>query len=352
VHQFAIPKRAIKPVSIWLLVIVFSLLAIIVLGGLTRLTDSGLSITEWKPITGILPPLSLLDWQSEFQKYQQIPEFKLQNASMTLAEFQTIYWWEWGHRVLGRVIGLAVFVPLVIFWTMGFLSKGLKIRLSILFVLGGLQGFIGWWMVSSGLGGLGDTLDVSPYRLVIHLGLALFILGMTAWTFFDVALSERRRSWRAKVRSYRAVWVLLVLVYIQFLLGGFVAGNDGGMVANTWPLIEGGLAPASYGDLVPFWRNWFETPVVTQFHHRLGAYLVLGMGLWVAFTISREKIPELRQMGRAVILILMAQMVLGIWTLLAVSPLELAIAHQFVALLTFLIVLNLTHASSRFYLSS
>ncbi len=323
------------------------LVAMILVGGLTRLTDSGLSITEWKPITGALPPLSTADWQSEFHKYQQIPEFLLQNSAMSLAEFQAIYWWEWGHRLLGRLIGLVVAIPLVIFWVLGFFDRPLKIRLVILFLLGGLQGFLGWWMVSSGLGGLGALLDVSPYRLVIHLGMALVILAISQWTWLDVARTSRRQGWQAERQMGRYSVGLLGLLYLQILLGGFVAANDGGLVGNTWPLIEGGLLPQSYGDLSPFWRNGFEDPMIAQFQHRIGAYLVLIFGLAFGWASLRQKTPELRRFGVWIVGLIGLQVVLGIWTLLAVSPIHLAIAHQFLALLTFMAMVNAAHACSK-----
>ncbi|MBL4616418.1 MAG: COX15/CtaA family protein [Robiginitomaculum sp.] len=351
-HQFDLKRRVEKPIAIWLMVIVVMLIAMIVVGGLTRLTDSGLSITEWKPVTGIVPPLSAEAWQSEFEKYQQIPEYKLQNKSMSIHEFKGIYWWEWGHRVLGRTIGFVVLLPMIFFWLRGMLCTGLKLRLSVLFVLGGFQGYLGWWMVHSGLGGLGDLLDVSPYRLVIHLGMALIILGLTLWTWMDIRLSEHRRYWQTQSNLTRLAWFLLVLVFAQLLLGGFVAGNDGGYIANTWPLIDGGLVPASFGDLQPFWRNWFENPLVAQFNHRIGAYLVLIVTLAYLWQVFKQKKIELRLFGLLVATVISLQVLLGIWTLVAVSPIPLAAAHQFLALLAFLSVLGAVHASSRYYRSS
>ncbi len=351
-RQFQVPQHAIKPLSVWLLIVIGLLMAMIVLGGMTRVTDSGLSITEWKPVTGVVPPLSEAAWQQEFQKYQQIPEYKLQNTHMDVNDFKAIYWWEWGHRLLGRAIGLVVLLPLVFFWVRGFLSTGLKVRLAGLFVLGGLQGFMGWWMVSSGLGGLGDLLDVSPYRLVAHLGLALIILAISVWTWMDLMLTSKRKGWKVSSSLLATAWVLLGLVFVQFLLGGFVAGNDGGLVANTWPLIDGALIPASYGDLLPLWRNWFEDPLITQFHHRMGAYIVLIATIFLVWKSRKEPQAELRRSIFWVGLVIVAQILLGIWTLLAVSPISLALVHQFLALVSFLVVLNVTHGGSRLQRSS
>jgi cytochrome c oxidase assembly protein subunit 15 len=351
-HQFALPKHAERSVSLWLAVVAILLIAMILLGGMTRLTDSGLSITEWKPVTGALPPLTLSGWQAEFAKYQQIPEFKLQNSAMTLGEFQAIYWWEWGHRLLGRLIGLVVIVPLVLFWIRGYLSRSLKPRLVVLFLMGGFQGFLGWWMVSSGLGGLGDLLDVSAYRLVIHLGMALLILGLTFWTFMDVRWCRGRRDWRASLSNARLSWFLLALLFGQFLLGGFVAANDGGKLANHWPLLQTSFFPETYGDLVPFWRNWFEDGLVAQFHHRIGAYIIALVTAWFVWRLRKERFPALRRLGVGVGAIILAQIGLGVWTVLAVAPMHLAVAHQFLALVSFLVVLNATHACSRYYLSS
>jgi len=347
VRQFQLSQRAASAVSVWLMVVIVMLMAMIVLGGMTRVTDSGLSITEWKPVTGAIPPLSEAAWQAEFDKYKQIPEYKLQNTHMDLPDFKAIYWWEWSHRLLGRAIGLVVLLPLIFFWARGFLSAALKVRLVGLFALGSLQGFMGWWMVSSGLGGLGDLLDVSPYRLVAHLGLALIILAVSVWTWMDIKFAPKRLNWQMSTTLATTAWVLLGLVFVQFLLGGFVAGNDGGLVANTWPLIEGGWMPTTRGDLLPSWRNWFETPIITQFHHRIGAYLVLAVALFLFWQSKREPQQELHRAAVLAVLVILAQVILGVWTLLAVSPIILALSHQFLALICFLLVLNIVHAGSK-----
>ena len=253
------PKGARGAIRVWLMALFALVLVMISVGGLTRLTDSGLAITEWAPVTGAVPPLSQAAWEAEFEAYRSIPEYQLQNRGMTLAEFKSIYWWEWGHRQLGRVIGVV--------WAAGFAFFALTKRvppvwtprLLLLGVLGGLQGAIGWWMVSSGL--RGAMLDVASYRLAVHLGLAFAILGLIAWFVLllgrtEAALIQSRRAREDKLA--RMTTGLMHFALLQVVLGALVAGIDAGRTYTDWPLMAGGLLPPQPFELVPWWRNFFE----------------------------------------------------------------------------------------------
>jgi cytochrome c oxidase assembly protein subunit 15 len=316
-----------KPVAIWLLVVAAMVLAMIVVGGATRLTDSGLSITEWKPVTGAIPPLSDADWQAEFARYRQIPQYEQLNAGMSLAEFKTIYWWEWGHRFLGRVVGIVFLAPFVWFAVRRELPRRLLLRLGGIFLLGALQGAVGWWMVASGLS---ERVSVAPERLMVHLGLAFALFGLLLWTAFD-AWSGLARQTLPSPWGRRAVW-LLGLIYLQVLLGALVAGNDAGRVYNDWPLMNGRLLPDDYlGSTL--WATLAHSQGATQLHHRLVAYVltvvavVIGVSAWRSRYLARES--KLLGAGTAVAVVLQAM--LGIATLMAVSPLGLSIAHQVLA---------------------
>ena len=267
-------------IQVWLMILFALVMVMIAVGGLTRLTDSGLSITEWRPLTGALPPMNAEDWQREFDLYRAIPEYQLQNKGMSLAEFQFIYWWEWGHRQLGRVIGLV--------WALGFfgfllarkIPTGWTGRLFFLGVLGGIQGAIGWWMVASGL--TGTMLDVASYRLATHLGLAFVILGFIAWYTFELGREERdlmqaRRSREGKL--YGLGTGLLHFTFFQILLGALVAGIDAGRTYNDWPLMAGAFLPPYPFELEPIWRNFFENAGLVQFLHRIAGYVLLEFGL-------------------------------------------------------------------------
>jgi cytochrome c oxidase assembly protein subunit 15 len=274
-------KRAAGPpadgaVALWLALVALLVFIMVVVGGATRLTDSGLSITEWRPVTGAVPPLTDAGWAAEFEKYRRIPEYRFVNAGMSLAEFKTIFWWEWGHRFLGRVIGLAFAVPFLVFLIARRIPQGLIGRCWLLLALGGLQGAVGWWMVSSGLS---ERVDVAPERLTTHLGLALVLFGVLIWTALD--------AWKgtaAAPRRQAAAWAaygLFGLVFVQCLLGGLVAGNDAGRVYTDWPLMGGRLFPAEYGDAGGLWWTLVHDHAAVQLHHRLGGYLLFAgcMGL-------------------------------------------------------------------------
>jgi cytochrome c oxidase assembly protein subunit 15 len=312
-------RTARRLVRGWLVVVALMIMAMVVVGGATRLTHSGLSITSWKPIHGVIPPLNSSEWQEEFSAYQQIPEYKELNQGMTLAGFQAIYWWEYAHRLLGRAIGAVVLLPLIFFWATGRLAPALKPRLVVLFLLGGLQGAVGWWMVSSGLA---VRTDVSQYRLATHLTLACIILAYTWWIVGG--LSPKTIAARASLRAVAALIVLIA--FVQIFLGGLVAGLDAGMTYNTWPLMDGTFVPHGLFLMQPWWRNLFEAPATAQFDHRIGAYT-----LWVVVVLHAWQCRWSTQARSAWLLaaLVTAQAALGISTLLTMVPLPLALAHQF-----------------------
>jgi cytochrome c oxidase assembly protein subunit 15 len=301
----------------WLYAVALLVLIMVVVGGATRLTDSGLSITEWKPILGAIPPLSDADWQDAFAKYREIPEYQLVNRGMSLDEFKFIFWWEWGHRFLGRFIGIAFALPMIFFWVTGRLERSLRPKLIALFVLGGLQGAMGWFMVMSGLV---ERVDVSQYRLAAHLSLAAVIFAALIWVALGIG-AERKRANRIGPLA------LILLIFVQIAAGGLVAGLDAGMSYNTWPLMDGDFIPEGLFDQSPLWTNFFENLITVQFQHRMLAYLV-------AIAVADEAIRSLRHdeltrpAGWALVLTTIVQIVLGIATLLAIVPLSLALLHQ------------------------
>ena len=310
-------------VRAWLIVVALMIMAMIVLGGATRLTHSGLSITQWQPIHGVVPPLSDSQWQEEFAGYQQIPEYRQLNQGMTLDGFKAIFWWEYAHRLLGRIIGVVVLVPLIFFWATGRLEPALKPRVVAIFLLGAAQGAVGWWMVASGLE---DRTDVSQYRLATHLILACVILAYVLWT--ARGLSPKAIPSRAPVRLFALV--IVGMTFLQIFLGGLVAGLDAGLSYNTWPLMDGSLIPGGLFQLTPWWRNFFEAVVNVQFDHRVGAYT-----LWVLAVLHAWQCRMYPQTYSAWLLAVLvtAQAILGIATLLHAVPLPLALVHQFGAVI-------------------
>jgi cytochrome c oxidase assembly protein subunit 15 len=318
-----------RAVAIWLFAVAALVLAMVVVGGSTRLTGSGLSITQWRPVTGAVPPLSQADWQAEFARYQHIPQYQLINRGMTLAQFKGIYWWEWTHRLLGRLLGVVFFVPFVVFAVRGELSQRLLWRLGLIFVLGALQGAVGWWMVASGLA---DRVYVAPERLMVHLGLAFALLAALVWTGLDAWAGYARRTlpspWGA-----RALW-LAGLIYLQVLLGALVAGNHAGLVYNDWPLMNGQLTPQDYAG-PGLWATLAHSQGAVQLHHRLVAYLlfvsaiVFGVAAWR----SGELAADAKRLALAVSGTVVLQACLGVATLMAVAPLGLSLAHQVMAAL-------------------
>jgi heme a synthase len=315
-------------VRIWLLAVAGLVLLMIGVGGATRLTGSGLSITEWKPLIGAIPPLTAADWATAFGKYQQIPQYTKVNAGMNLTEFKTIFWWEWGHRFLGRVIGLAFALPLLWFVLRRRLPNGLLPKLVGLLALGGVQAGIGWYMVASGLV---DRVDVSQYRLALHLSTAFLIFGGLIWVAMGLTPRSTNAIHLQTVTSSQRWGAALVttLIGLQVVLGAFVAGLKAGLTYNTWPLMDGRLIPNGIGALSPWYLNLFENITTVQFNHRMVAYVVTGVVLWHGLSLIRSADDErLRQSAGLLIAAVTAQVVLGIWTLLAVVPVWLGVIHQ------------------------
>ncbi len=315
------------PVALWLAIVAALVLAMVVVGGATRLTDSGLSITEWKPVTGALPPMSEAHWNAEFAKYQEIPQYQLVNRGMSLAEFKTIYWWEWAHRFLGRLVGLVYALPFVYFLARREIPKRLILRCVGLLALGGLQGAIGWWMVASGLA---DRVSVAPERLMVHLGLAFILFAALIWTALDAWRGEARQPlpspWSALALG------LMGLIFLQILLGALVAGNDAGFVYNDWPLMNGTLFPRNYaGD--GLWGTLAHSQGAVQLHHRLGGYVLTIAVIWMAISARRTNYvpPPAKRLMMATTHATLLQAVLGIATLMLAVPLWLGMLHQLMA---------------------
>ena len=330
-------------IRVWLMILFALVFLMIAVGGMTRLTDSGLSITEWRPITGAVPPLTEADWASEFEKYQQIDEFRLQNSWMQLEDFKVIYWWEWGHRQLGRVIGLV--------WALGFLwflarrqiPVGWTGRLLLLGALGGLQGAIGWWMVASGVTSGAGMLDVKSYRLAVHLGLAFVILGFLTWYVLMLGRAERDLMQARRAREGRQFGLatgLLHFTFLQILLGALVAGIDAGRYFVDWPLMQGQFLPPDAFGLSPVWRNFFENAGLVQFMHRISGYLLFVFGVVVWLRGRRSAHGRTRLAFNAVIAVLALQVVWGILTVLYAAPVHLALVHQALAVVLWVLILR------------
>jgi len=311
----------------WLYLVGLMVVAMILIGGATRLTESGLSITEWKPIRGTLPPSSVEQWQSEFDHYKQIPQYKIINSDMSLEKFKSIYWWEWWHRLFGRLIGIVVFVPLVVFLLRSEIPKRIIWRTVTLLGLGGIQGGLGWWMVSSGLA---NRTEVAPERLMVHLGMGLAILIFAIWTGLEASEGQGRGRYVSfRWRLFSALW--LVLVFLQCLLGALVAGNDAGLIYNDFPLMNGYFAP---------YIDWSKGVALTLLHdqgvvqlmHRLNAYalMIYSIIFGIAFTLKCRD-EGLKTLVKAIAVMVFVQATLGIATLINVVPLGLAISHQFIA---------------------
>ena len=331
-----------KTIALWLLICCVTVFAMILLGGVTRLTGSGLSMVKWEPVTGVLPPLNREQWTEVFELYKQYPEYKLKNFGMSLDQFKSIFWWEYAHRILGRLIGFIFFVPLVFFMVTGRLSRSLTPKLVLMFVLGGLQGLLGWYMVKSGL--VQDP-RVSPYRLTAHLGLALIIYAYMFWVALDLLYPSESGS-RAGGRSpYGFVAaVISLLVFITALSGGFVAGTRAGFAYNTFPTMAGQWIPAGLFVYEPWWRNLFENLTMIQFNHRLLATLLFGLVLlfwWVTRNLPAP--PRLRIGIHLLLIAACLQIALGISTLLLIVPTALAAAHQGGAVLLLTASLFVSH---------
>lgn len=312
----------------WLYAVFVVLIAIVMVGGATRMTGSGLSITEWKPIHGVIPPLNHAEWLEEFDKYRQIPQYQQLNKGMSLSEFQYIFWWEWAHRILARFVGLLVAVPLAFFWIAGRLNTTMKYRMIGLLVLGGLQGTIGWWMVASGLS---ELTHVSQYRLAIHLTMACLII--TAVFYIARGLADYSEAPASRAVSRFAGWLVFATL-VQIYLGGLVAGLHAGLTYNTWPLMDGAFVPNDLFLQSPWWRNLFENPKTVQFIHRMFAYTLLALAIIHAFNVWKIA-PNTTHARRTVVLVglILVQAAIGVATLLMSVPIELGLTHQFVALL-------------------
>ena len=315
--------RSNRLVRAWLFAVAALVFAMVIVGGATRLTDSGLSITQWQPIIGAIPPLNATDWQDAFTRYQAIPEYQLLNKGMTLPEFQSIYWWEWSHRLLGRFIGLAFIVPMGLLWFTGHIKRAMLPRFIGLFILGGLQGALGWFMVKSGLV---DRTDVSQYRLAAHLSVAALIYAALIWT--GLGIGQPRRSLGASRAGVMAL-AIVVLIVVQLAAGAFVAGLDAGMAYNTWPLMDGQMVPSGLMAMQPAWRNFFENGLTVQFDHRTLAYVVaLAIAVHAARVVALGGPPQHARSAALLLVVVVAQISLGIATLLAQVPIDLGLAHQ------------------------
>lgn len=309
---------------IWLGIVVLALFCLVLVGGATRLTNSGLSITEWKPIHGAIPPLSAAEWQEEFDLYKRIPQYQQINKGMTIEDFKEIFWWEWAHRFLARSIGVIFALPLVVFWVSGRIEKRLRWPLLGLLALGGFQGFIGWWMVSSGLTKL---TSVSQYRLATHLVIACLIFSACVWIMRGLSRHSDDRV--PNGRSRMEAMLLAVFSLFQIYLGALVAGLDAGFSYNTWPLMDGALVPSDLFIQQPWWINLFENPKTVQFVHRLGAYGLLAFALY-HMVVSVRSAPRTTHARRSVVLfvLIVIQAAIGIVTLVLQVPLYAGIAHQ------------------------
>ncbi|SFM23097.1 heme A synthase [Shimia aestuarii] len=336
-------RGARRGIRLWLMALFALVVIMIAVGGLTRLTESGLSITEWRPVTGAIPPMNAVDWQSEFDKYKQIDQWRIENQWMTLADFKTIYWWEWGHRQLGRVIGLV--------WALGFLGflvarqipTGWTGRLFLIGALGGVQGAVGWWMVASGVTSGEGVTTVASYRLATHLGLAFVILGFIGWYILLLGRSERdlmqaRRGKEDKLFSMSTG--LMHMGLIQILLGALVAGIDAGRSYTDWPLMGGQVFPPDAFMIEPVWRNFFENPGLVQFIHRIWGYLFVIFAV-VVWRRSRASAHAGTQFAFNTLVSGVAlQLVIGIATVIYAAPVEIAIVHQVMAVLVWTLILK------------
>jgi cytochrome c oxidase assembly protein subunit 15 len=340
-----------RAVAVWLLVCAAMIFVMVLLGGITRLSGSGLSIMEWKPLMGALPPMSTAEWERVFALYREISQYKNVNHGMSLSEFQGIFWWEYSHRLWGRLIGIVFFLPFLWFLVKGHLRKApgrpsLAPKLGAIFLLGALQGGIGWYMVASGFE---DRDSVSQYRLVLHLGMALVIYALILWCAFDLLRPRPLAGNASAARPLRRHAVLLlVLVAIELALGGLVAGLHGGLIYNDFPFMNGDWIAPDVFSMSPWWVNPTENPVTAQFLHRIGAGLVTVTLLWLVVRIWRGDLPEAAKARSGILLAaLVLQVGLGIGTLMLGVPLPLAVAHQGGAVILLTAALYTLHGLKR-----
>jgi heme a synthase len=331
-------RSARGAIALWLMLLFALVVALVAVGGMTRLTDSGLSITEWKPVTGALPPMSDAAWEAEFERYRAIPQFELTNAEMTLSEFKTIYWWEWNHRQLGRLVGLVWIAGFLWFLARRQVPRGWTGRLLALGALGGLQGVVGWWMVTSGFGE--GMIAVASWRLAVHLGLAFALLGLIAWYVLHLRRPEQDLLQARRQRNPALIsWgtALVALAFAQILLGALVAGIDAGRGYIDWPLMGGEFFPSGAFNLEPAWRNFLENPALVQFNHRMAGYLLAVLGALAWWRSRRSASLYIRRAFDAVGIVLATQLVLGVFTVLNAAPWQIAIVHQLVAVALFVL---------------
>jgi len=334
--MFQTKDRDRRAVGIWLLFMAATVFAMVVVGGATRLTESGLSIVEWKPVTGALPPIGEAEWQAEFEKYQTSPEYKLKNYGMSLDEFKGIFYWEWAHRLLGRLIGLFFFVPFVWFWARGRVPEGYKPRLIVLFILGGLQGALGWYMVKSGLV---DEPAVSHYRLTAHLSLALLIFGALFWTALSLLNPQPERTNRTLKKLSH---IFMAVLLLQIVMGALVAGLKAGHIFNTWPLMGDTFVPEGLMVMEPAWRNFLDNAVTTQFDHRIGAYVLTAL-VFALLWAARGQSFRIKKGVYALTAAVAIQMFLGITMLLKEVPVSWGTAHQGGGVLVLAAIIYLMH---------
>lgn len=336
-EMFETTDRDRRAVGLWLLFMAFMVFAMVVVGGATRLTESGLSMVDWRPVTGVLPPIGDEAWQAEFAKYQQSPEFRLKNYDMSVEDFKGIFYWEWGHRLLGRLIGLFFFIPMAWFWARGRVPAGYKPKLVVLFILGGLQGLLGWYMVKSGLV---DEPAVSHYRLTAHLSLALLIFGALFWTALTLLNPTPAKSASRYLKPL--THTAMLMLGLQLVMGALVAGLKAGHIFNSWPLMGDSFVPEGLWVMEPVWRNLLDNAVTVQFDHRIGAYTLTILVLAIGWTAQHAD----RQIKNAAWLLIAAvgvQMFLGIVMLLKDVPVSWGTAHQGGGVLVLAALINIMH---------
>lgn len=336
------PQISHKPIAIWLLICCATVFAMIVLGGATRLTGSGLSMVQWEPIMGVLPPLNQNDWQETFRLYQQFPEFQLKNFNMSLEEFKSIFWFEYSHRLLGRSIGIIFFLPFLFFLVTKKINKALTPKLIIMFILGGLQGLMGWYMVKSGLV---DDPRVSQYRLTAHLFLAIIIYAYMFWVALSLLLPKTdSENINIEPKLARLSTAITSIILITIISGGFVAGTHAGFAFNTFPLMNDQLIPDGIFSLSPIWRNFFENIITVQFDHRVLATLLFLIIPLFWFKTRKLNLKPITHIGIHILLAaLVLQISLGISTLLLIVPVALGVSHQAGAVILLTSSLFVTH---------
>ncbi len=329
-------------IQAWLIFSAALVLCMIVVGGATRLTDSGLSITEWQPLLGVIPPLSTADWQTALEKYRSTLQYKAVNKGMTMEAFQVIFWWEWAHRFLGRFLGLVLALPLAVMWATGRLGSPMALKVLGVGLLVGVQATIGWYMVQSGLV---DRIDVSQYRLALHLSVAFLIFALLVWMVLDL-MPPRTEPRLSTLTGGHAWWAagMAALVFSQVAIGGFVAGLKAGRAYNTWPLMDGQFVPDGLFRLSPWWVNLGENITMVQFNHRLTAYILVALVVWHAWRMMRIADDErVARSAMALAVGVLAQMVLGIYTVLYAVPITLGVLHQGFAAIVFAVAIWHTH---------